>query len=69
MFIRVTDETREEIFKGDAEDFLSINDYDEEMCEILNRLDNYKVSSKAKIYGNFGDIFVAEKIDETEVEE
>lgn len=42
MFIMVMTNTRENIFQGDAEDYLAMQDYDEEVTEILNFLESPK---------------------------
>lgn len=41
MFIMVMDSiTKDKVFQGDAEEFLSIQDYDSEIEEILNKLES-----------------------------
>lgn len=43
MYIAVVDaSTKDNIFQGDAEEFLAMQDYDEEITEILNKLESPK---------------------------
>ena len=63
MRIVVTNiDTLEEIFEGDAEDFLADNSYDEDIELALCMLDERHVGSKTRIFGNFTDVFEIEKI-------
>lgn len=66
MYIKVKNDG-ELVFKGVAEQFLEINDYDEEMIEILNELDQNEIGTKTNIYGNFGDVFEVEKVEDEEL--
>ena len=43
MRILVTDEFNDKIFKGDADEFLELNDYDEELEIELNNLNRMDV--------------------------
>ena len=63
MRIVVTNiDTLEEVFEGDAEDFLADNSYDEDIELALCMLDERHVGSKTRIFGNFTDVFEIEKI-------
>ena len=64
MRIVVTNiDTLEEIFEGDAEDFLADSSYDEDIELALCTLDERHVGSKTRIFGNsFTDVFEIEKI-------
>lgn len=63
MRILVTNiDTLDEIFEGDAEDFLADNSYDEDIELALCMLDERHVGSKTRIFGNFTDVFEIEKI-------
>lgn len=63
MRILVTNiDTMEEIFEGEAEDFLLDNSYDEDIELALCMLDERHVGSKTRIFGNFADVFEIEKI-------
>lgn len=64
MYIEVTNDSNEVIFEGLAEDFLEANDYDEEIREFLCNLDAKKIGSIDYYYGNFGEEFKFEKIED-----
>lgn len=70
MFILVTDnEINEEIFKGDADEFLEENDYDSELELCLNELDCMPINSTTIFCGYLGDSFSIEKIEDEETME
>lgn len=67
MFILVTDnEMNEEIFKGDADEFLEENDYDSELELCLNELDCMPINSTTTFCGFMNDSFTIEKIEDEE---
>ena len=44
MKIKISDlKTKEELYVGDAEEYLEMNDYDTELEAVLDMLDNYNV--------------------------
>lgn len=51
MIIRVTDKnTRNEIFNGDADEFLEMNDYDTELEMFLNDIESISFGEKEEFY-------------------
>ena len=62
MEIKVTNiEEMETIYIGDADEFLFINDNDEELEILLNELERMKMGSGKIYFGNFGEKFLIEK--------
>lgn len=65
MNIRVMDlEINEQIFEGDAEQFLEDNDYDEEIESFLNVLDGKPIGHIMNYYGWLGQCYEFEKLED-----
>ena len=60
MIIEVRKENNT-LFNGEADDFLFINDNDEELEILLNELERMKMGSGKIYFGNFGEKFLIEK--------
>ena len=62
MEIKVTNiEEMKTIYIGDADEFLFINDNDEELEILLNELERMEMGSGKIYFGNFGEKFLIEK--------
>ena len=59
--IEVTDEYGEVIYSGTYEEFLAQNDYDEELEEILNQLQNSN-ARQISFFGFFASEYVIRKV-------
>ena len=59
--IEVTDEYGEVIYNGTYEEFLAQNDYDEELEEILNQLQNSN-ARQISFFGFFASEYVIRKV-------
>lgn len=68
MKIEVTTDN-EVLFNGDADDFLEANDYDEELEELLNELNNEEEGVVFIFYGNQGTEYEIEKLEDSMEEE
>lgn len=63
MTIKVFDcEAEEEIYRGDAEDFLYDNDDDEELAELLGMLNNSLVGASTSYFGHCANEYIITKI-------
>lgn len=63
MTIKVYDnDLREEIYYGDADEFLFQNDNDEELQMVLGKLETRRYNEKISWYGNQGMEFIFEKV-------
>lgn len=54
----------EDIFEGDCEEFLEVNEYDEELEEFLNNLENYEIGTQKIYYGNQAMEYIIEKLED-----
>ena len=59
--IEVTDEYGEVIYNGTYEEFLAENDYDEELEEVLNQLQNSN-ARQISFFGFFASEYVIRKV-------
>lgn len=66
MKIRVEFDS-EDIFEGDCEEFLEINEYDEELEEFLNILNNCEIGTEKTFYGNQGMEYIFEKLEDDSI--
>ena len=57
--IEVVDEYGEVIYSGDFDEYLAVNNYDEELEEILNRVQN---GHSMKWVNENGEIFIIRKV-------
>lgn len=62
MYIKVEDEDNKIMFKGDADDFILNNNYDDEIIERLNVLNNLKVGASILLYSSEGERYKAKRI-------
>ena len=62
MRISVIDEDNDMIFKGDADEFLELNDYDEELEIELNNLDKMSIGNSIKFTNIMNQTFDITKI-------
>ena len=58
--MEVTDEYGEVIYSGDFDEYLAVNNYDEELEEILNRVQN---GHSMKWVNENGEIFIIREVD------
>ena len=58
--MEVLDESGEVIYSGDFDEYLAVNNYDEELEEILNRVQN---GHSMKWVNENGEIFIIRKVD------
>ena len=59
--MEVTDEYGEVIYIGTYEEFLALNDYDEELEEVLNKLQNTD-ATQISFYGFFASEYIIRKV-------
>ena len=55
-------ELNEVVYDGLAEDFAEVNDYDEELIELLNQLRTTRGMNEVTFYGNQGMEFLIRKV-------
>ena len=55
-------ESKEVVFSGSYEDFLEINDFDDELEEILNNLQKDKNNKEINFYGTDSNEYLIKKI-------
>ena len=58
--MEVTDEYGEVVYSGDFDEYLAVNNYDEELEEILNRVQN---GHSMKWVNENGEIFIIREVD------